>query len=140
MRKIHSFIIHCAATKPSMDIGVKDIDRWHRARGWLKVGYHFVIKRDGTLEEGRNVNEVGAHAKGHNTYSIGICLAGGIDEEGNSEDNFTDEQKRMLCTLLYSLRIDYPNARTIGHNEISSKECPCFDIQECWDKFKPTIN
>ena len=75
MRKKTDYIfIHCSATKPSMDTDAKEIDRWHRARGFLKIGYHFVIKRDGTKEIGRELMESGAHVKSYNHKSIGICL------------------------------------------------------------------
>ena len=60
-RKTDFIVVHCAATSPSMDIGLKEIDRWHRARGFLKVGYHFIIRRDGALEEGRQLHEPGVH-------------------------------------------------------------------------------
>ena len=89
-------IIHCSATRPSQDIGSNDIDRWHREKGWLKIGYHLVITRDGTLELGRDLDEVGAHAYGHNANSVGVCMVGGIDEDGQPDDNFTSEQWNTL--------------------------------------------
>jgi N-acetylmuramoyl-L-alanine amidase len=131
-RKTTDFIVvHCAATKPSMDIGVREIDRWHRARGWLMVGYHFVIKRDGTVEIGRKLNQSGAHAKGYNDKSIGICLVGGVTEDDASvpENNFTPEQFDALHVLVENTLLAFPDAKVIGHNEISSKACPSFDVQ-----------
>lgn len=129
-RKRTDFIvIHCAATKPSMDIGRKEIDRWHRANGWRMVGYHFIVRRDGTIEGGREIQDQGAHARGYNHKSIGICMVGGIGEDGQPEDNFTDAQYKALVTLLSTLRKQYPDTKIIGHNEISRKACPSFDVQ-----------
>ena len=80
-------VIHCSQTKPSMDIGAKEIDRWHRERGWLKIGYHKVITRKGEVQNGRGIDEIGAHVRDHNHHSIGICLVGGCTEEDvNKED------------------------------------------------------
>src|SRR5690606_114532 len=78
-RFINLLVIHCAATTPLMDIGAKEIDVWHKQRGWSKIGYHFVIRRNGVIEKGRDISEVGAHVEGYNKNSIGICMVGGID-------------------------------------------------------------
>ena len=124
-------IIHCAATKPSMDIGLAEIDRWHRSRGWLKVGYHYIIRRDGTVEKGRSHEVIGAHAKGHNATSVGVCLVGGVDDANKPEDNFTPEQWGALEELVNLLVEEYPMVSVIGHNEVdSNKECPSFDVQD----------
>jgi N-acetylmuramoyl-L-alanine amidase len=134
-------VIHCSATRPSQDIDAKEIDRWHRSRGWLKIGYHYVIKRDGTVEDGRDMMDVGAHAKGYNHKSIGVAMIGGVTEEDHTkaEDNFTPKQWEALDNLLRKLTDKFPKATIIGHNEISSKECPSFDVQE-WLKQKSYSN
>ena len=123
-------IIHCAATKPSMKVDASVIDRWHRERGWLKIGYHYVINRDGSIESGRDMEAIGAHAKGHNANSIGVCLVGGLSEDGEPEDNFTDIQWKSLGLVVDGLKAEYPEAEVIGHNSISNKSCPCFDVGE----------
>lgn len=123
-------IIHCAATKPSMKVDATVIDRWHRERGWLKIGYHYVIGMDGTIEIGRDVDSIGAHAKGYNASSIGICLVGGLSEDGEPEDNYTDAQWDMLWVLVKGLETTFPEAKVIGHNNVSSKTCPNFDVGE----------
>ena len=127
-------VIHCAATKPSMDIGVKDIDKWHRQRGWRKVGYHYVIKRDGEVEIGRELDEVGAHAKGFNSNSVGICLVGGLSEDGKPENNYTDEQWIALRETVNQLKLPYPEAEVLGHRDLPDvkKACPSFDVREWW--------
>lgn len=126
--------VHCAATKPSQDIGVKDIDRWHRNQGYLKVGYHFVIRRDGRVEEGRPLTERGAHVEGFNHCSVGICLVGGVDEAGKPANNFTPEQLSSLRNLLVQLAKAYPQAVVQGHRDFPNvkKACPSFDAKGWW--------
>lgn len=124
-------VIHCSATKPSMDIGLSEIKNWHvNERGWRDVGYHYVIKRNGEVELGRNIRDTGAHAAGYNSKSIGICLVGGMAEDNSTEDNFTAQQWTALLDLIQQKLSDYPDAKVIGHNEISEKDCPCFDVQK----------
>ena len=124
--------VHCSATKPSMDTDIKDIDRWHRERGFLKVGYHFVIKRDGTLQKGRELMEAGAHVKSYNHRSIGIALCGGVSETNVEvwENNFQSEQWATLYNLIVDLKEKFPDVKIMGHNEVSSKACPSFNVQE----------
>ena len=128
-------VVHCSATPPKMDIGKKEIDTWHRQRGWLKIGYHYVITRDGTLEEGRDRDVVGAHAKGYNSKSLGICMVGGVNDDNEPENNFTEEQFTTLTGLLSSLMEIYPEADIIGHNTLdANKACPSFNVEEWWSK------
>lgn len=132
MRKINKIIIHCTATKEGKDFKAKDIDRWHKEKGWKCIGYHYVIDLDGTVEKGRSVEEIGAHCNGHNADSIGIVYVGGLDSKGNPKDTRTQAQKEALWELLRVLITKYPKASIHGHNEFSSKACPCFDVQkEC---------
>jgi len=134
MRKIDTIAVHCAYTKPSQDIGVIEIRRWHKAKGWRDIGYHYVIRRDGTVEDGRPNQQMGAHVKGHNRYSLGICLVGGMSAQGTPEDNFTSKQIDALKILVDALMDLYnvPERRVLGHRDFPgvNKECPCFDTQE----------
>jgi len=131
--------IHCSASNPKMDIGVEEIDRWHRARGFVKIGYHYVIRRDGTLEMGRPTTEIGAHVEGYNSSSIGVCLVGGVDSSKlmKPEDNFTPAQFGSLTILLTGLTKLYPGAVVQGHRDFPNvaKACPSFDVKE-WLKAK----
>jgi N-acetylmuramoyl-L-alanine amidase len=132
MRRIDEIIIHCTATKEGVDVDAKTIDKWHKQRGWKGIGYHYVIKLDGTVEKGRNDEEVGAHCTNHNAHSIGIVYVGGLDNNGKPKDTRTDAQKESMWNLLRILLIKYPTANVHGHNEFSNKACPCFDVQkEC---------
>lgn len=125
-------VIHCSATRPSQDIGAADIDRWHRGQGWACIGYHYVIRRSGALEEGREPDVIGAHVAGYNTNSIGICLAGGVSEKDVNvpENNFTKEQLQSLRGLILFLREKYPEAHIQGHRDFPKvhKACPSFDV------------
>ncbi len=125
--------VHCAATPAGMDIGVKEIDRWHRTKGFLKIGYHFVVRRGGQLEIGRDEDEIGAHVQGYNAVSIGVCLVGGVDADdvSKAENNFTEEQFSTLRTLLERLQIQYPDAEVLGHRDFPdvAKACPSFDVR-----------
>ncbi|RPG97209.1 MAG: hypothetical protein CBD25_000185 [Candidatus Pelagibacter sp. TMED165] len=126
-------VIHCSQTRPSQKIGVKEIDRWHRERGWLKVGYARVIKRDGTVEQGRDDDELQAHVKNYNHISTSVCVVGGAKEENwkLGEDNFTSEEWESLKKVLEELVIKYPEARIVGHYELDErKTCPNFNVRE----------
>lgn len=130
MRKIDKIIIHCAATKPSMDIGAKEIREWHLARGWNDIGYHYVIRRNGQIENGRPKEKIGAHTEGQNSTSIGICMVGGIDGAGNAQSNFTPAQWQTLERLVRILKAEFNQATVHGHNEYASKACPSFNVQQ----------
>ena len=140
-------VVHCSATRASADIGVRDITQWHIQRGFDTVGYHYVIRRNGELETGRPQNAIGAHVRGHNSNSIGICLAGGVDTHNKPENNFTPAQFTTLEALLSRLKERYPQARILGHRDLSPdkngdgkitpnefiKACPSFDVAQ-WFK------
>jgi len=129
-RTITQIIIHCSATPEGRDFTVRDIDRWHRQRGWQCIGYHYVIYRDGTLHQGRDIKYPGAHTTGHNSHSIGICYIGGLATDGKTaKDTRTDAQKATLYQLLRDLRTLYPTATIHGHREFAKKACPSFDVQ-----------
>jgi len=132
MRPINKIIIHCSATPPNMDIGRDEIDRWHRERGWSEIGYHWVVRRNGKIERGRDESRVGAHAKGHNRESIGICMVGGVDKNNKAESNFTRDQWDKAEWLVWDVLGRYGNAEVIGHREVSDKECPSFDVKAWW--------
>ena len=129
MRDINKIIIHCSATREGQDISAATIDEWHKDRGWSGIGYHYVIGLNGLIEYGRNINKTGAHVKGHNTGSIGICYIGGCDANMNPKDTRTPEQIATLLEFLRILKKLHPNATIHGHNEFSAKACPSFNVQ-----------
>lgn len=129
MRNITEIIIHCADTPEGRDVKAADIRRWHKARGFDDIGYHYVIDLDGTIEAGREIEKAGAHAQGHNANSIGICYIGGADKQMKVKDTRTDAQKASLVLLLKYLRQRYPAAKIIGHRDVSVKPCPSFDAK-----------
>jgi N-acetyl-anhydromuramyl-L-alanine amidase AmpD len=149
VRHIDLIVIHCSATRASIDIGAADIREWHMSppRNWKDIGYHYVIRRSGQIEAGRAEEEVGAHAKGNNMHSIGICLVGGLDDAGDvmeGHDTFTNEQWGSLKLLVQGLRHKYPGVDVQGHRDLSPdvnhdgvitpdewvKACPCFNAAE----------
>lgn len=129
-RRINEIIVHCSATKEGQDFTTADIKKWHLARGFSDIGYHYVIYRDGSLHTGRNVNISGAHCTNHNSHSIGICYIGGLDRFGKPKDTRTEQQKAALLKLLISLKRLYPMATIYGHCNFANKACPCFDAKK----------
>lgn len=134
LEKISQIILHCSATPSTMDIGAKEIRQWHLSQGWIDIGYHYVIRRDGTLEIGRPLEAVGAHCSGQNKDSIGICLVGG---GLNGEDKyFTDAQFETAANLIRELQEKLGWMQIFGHNHYANKACPVFDVSEFINKYK----
>lgn len=134
--KTNYIVVHCSATRALSKIDAKAIDQIHRQdKGYLMIGYHFVIKTDGTIQEGRPLDTIGAHVKGYNDCSVGVCLIGGIDVHGKSCNNFTEEQLRSLESLLLFLQDKYKDAEILGHRDFKgvSKDCPCFDVKSWYN-------
>lgn len=131
-RVIKEIIVHCTATPEGRDYTVEDIKKDHLKRGFSDIGYHYVIYRDGTIVNGRDVDIIGAHCSrgGHNQYSIGVCYVGGLAANRKAKDTRTEEQKASLLSLLLDLKKFYPNAQIYGHHDFDKgKECPCFDAK-----------
>lgn len=130
MRTITLIIIHCSAVRPSQTSSAQQIDFWHRKRGWSGIGYHYVVRRDGTVERGRPEAKVGAHCLNHNRHSIGVCYEGGLDAQGRPADTRTEAQKRALLTLVRELKGRYPRAIVVSHHTFDPhKACPCFHAE-----------
>ncbi|MFZ7224328.1 N-acetylmuramoyl-L-alanine amidase [Avibacterium avium] len=164
---ITKIVVHCSATQNGKPLRNKTqsaaqvIDSWHAKRGFKRnpintqhfnphlphIGYHFAIDTDGTVETGRAEGETGAHVKGHNLHSIGICLVGGITKDKRNHGEYTEKQWQALHKLLRELEAKYPHARICGHRDLSPdlngdgtispnewlKSCPCFDVWEWLD-------
>lgn len=138
MRAINMIVNHCSATPPDMDIGAEEIDRWHRQRGWSGIGYHKVVRLDGTIELGRDLDDdgdvdehIGAHAFGFNRHSLGIVYIGGVDEDGKPKDTRTDAQRLVLLNenAAWARQYRVPVDSIKGHYELDSgKACPSFDM------------
>jgi len=128
-------VIHCADTYADMDIGAADIRKWHvDERGWSDIGYHKVIRRDGTVEDGRDLHVSGAHASGFNSVSVGVCLVGGRGKDNKAEDNFTEAQMASLKEVVEDLMGRFEWAMPMGHRDLPNvtKECPSFDVLKWW--------
>ncbi len=131
MRKIEKLIIHCSATPEGRHVTVDDIRRWHREQGFCDVGYHYIVYLDGSVHKGRPVEQVGAHCKGQNAHSIGICYVGGLSADGlTTKDTRTTRQRRSLRALVQLLKLNFPLATVHGHHEFNQgKACPCFEVR-----------
>ncbi len=131
-RLINRIVIHHSATPADRDIGVAEIAEWHIARGFSGVGYHFVIRRNGRVDSGRPIALAGAHVRGYNHDSIGICLVGGVDKHLKAHNNFTPYQFGALAGLLDDLLLTWPGAEICGHKDLAATECPAFDVKGWW--------
>jgi N-acetylmuramoyl-L-alanine amidase len=134
MRHIDKIILHCSATLPGQRVDVETITRWHKQRGFKTIGYHFFIDRSGTIHAGRPLEQQGAHCKGQNAHSIGICYEGGLNKEGKPLDTRTILQRIAMKELVAQLMGQFPGATVHGHREFANKACPCFDVQEEYGK------
>jgi len=132
MRKINKIIIHCTATPEGREHDVADITRWHLARGFNTIGYHFLIHIDGKIERGRSIKKPGAHTRNQNQNSIGIAYVGGMSKDmKKAKDTRTKKQKDSLVKLMQELIYKYNKDMTIhGHNEFANKSCPSFIVKD----------
>ena len=139
MRTITLLILHCSAVRPDQQSSVAQINTWHHQRGFhLGIGYHYVVRRDGSVETGRPEYLIGAHCLNHNAHSIGICYEGGLDIRGQPADTRTEAQKASLRTLLEDLHRRYPKALIVGHRDLShDRDCPCFDTVKEYADLQP---
>ena len=119
---IKYLVVYCSDTPNNREVTAAEIHDWHKnGNGWDGIGYHVVIKRDGAIEHGRPEYWAGAHVKGHNSESLGVCLIG--------RDQYTDNQLNSLQEVLRTWKIKYPTAATVGHRDLDpGKTCPNFDV------------
>jgi N-acetylmuramoyl-L-alanine amidase len=133
MRPLKRIILHCTATPEGKHFDVATIRRWHvKDRGWKDIGYHYVIYIDGSVHEGRPVEQVGAHTSGHNSDSIGVVYVGGVDKNGKAKDTLNEVQETAMVNLIKALREEHGEMSLHGHNEFAAKACPSFKVK---DKF-----
>lgn len=147
MRKINLIVIHCSATRCDRNYTEQQLTADHLRRGFSEAGYHFYIRKNGDIKTLRPLEKIGAHARGYNAHSIGICYEGGLDNHGIAKDTRTEWQRHSLRVLVRTLLLDYPEAKVVGHRDLSpdlnhdgeiepmewTKQCPCFDVgKEKW--------
>ena len=121
-KKISLLVVHCSDTEDNLNLSAIDIHKMHLGFGWDGIGYHKIIKRSGVIENGRPEYWVGAHVKGKNKFSLGVCLIG--------REKFTKKQFDALEKLLRKWKSLYPTAKIIGHRDTGNtkKTCPNFDV------------
>ena len=132
-------IIHCSATREDQDYTELELCKDHAKRKFLKVGYHYYVRKSGALTQFRELDEVGAHCKPYNRCSIGICYEGGICSDGITEGNtMTKQQYQVIGGLLVQLQNQFPNAVIRGHRDMplaTKKACPCFNAKQIFKDF-----
>ncbi|MCI1647128.1 MAG: N-acetylmuramoyl-L-alanine amidase [Bacteroides sp.] len=148
MRKINLIVIHCSATRCDRNYTEQELTADHLRRGFSEAGYHFYIRKNGDIKTLRPLEKAGAHARGYNAHSIGICYEGGLDSHGIARDTRTEWQRHSLRVLIRTLLLDYPGAKVVGHRDLSpdlnhdgeiepmewTKQCPCFEVKRCdWE-------
>ncbi|QDP46893.1 MAG: putative endolysin [Prokaryotic dsDNA virus sp.] len=121
-------ILHYTATPLGREVTVEEVRRWHKGRGWSDIGYHYLIDAGGVINIGRPLRFVGAHTKGQNYDSIGICYVGGLDQEGN--DTMTVCQAEAIRYLFDSLQVAYGPLTLHAHREFKNTACPGFDVKD----------
>lgn len=143
MRTIKQRVYHCSADREGVHHQLSYYVMLHKKRGFRTIGYHFLVHLDGTIDVGRPLAQIGAHAKGKNLHSIGICYVGGLDKNGKPKDTRTVQQIHALRALDASLRSMFPDSKAVGHRDLSvdlngdgvisknewMKDCPCWDVK-----------
>ena len=112
----NGFVLHHAAAKTA---SVETVHKWHLDKGWAGIGYHFYVRKDGSVYRGRPENWVGAHTDGHNSTKIGICVEGNFETE-----KMPAAQKKAIVELLAYLRDKYGDQKVYGHRDLDSTACP----------------
>lgn len=143
-RKINLIVVHCSATKVSLNYTPEQLERDHKARGFNSAGYNFYIRKSGEIVPMRSLELIPAHVTGYNKNSIGICYEGGLDASGEPDDTRTNAQRESIIRLLLQLVCEYPDSRICGHRDLSPdrdgdgrvepnewiKQCPCYNAEE----------
>ena len=153
MRTINLIVIHCSATREDKSFTEYDLDVCHRRRGFNGTGYHFYIRKNGDIKSTRPIERIGAHSRGFNKESIGICYEGGLDKNGKAKDTRTDAQKKAMRELVQDICHRHDIIDILGHRDTSPdkngngivekcewmKECPCFDVKSEFTSFLPPV-
>ena len=154
MRKIDMIVVHCSGSRCNHPYTVEQLRHDHvEVNGWFDIGYHYYITRDGKVHECRPVERMGAHARGANANSIGICYEGGLDKNGKAKDTRTDAQKKSMRELVQDICHRHDIIDILGHRDTSPdkngngivekcewmKECPCFDVKSEFTSFLPPV-
>lgn len=147
MRPLSEIVVHCAATRPEwmadaqLEDQIAEIRHWHMSKDppWRDIGYHYIVGRGGRVLPGRPLEQTGAHVKGRNAGTIGVCLIGGHGSASTDrfEEHFTPAQDRTLRDLINNLLVRYPSITKIsGHNQYAAKACPGFHVPTWWSAGK----
>jgi N-acetyl-anhydromuramyl-L-alanine amidase AmpD len=150
----HTAVMHVSATKLSQNYSFQDCKSGHLAKGWSDIGYHYYITQDGEIHKGRSIDKNGAHVRGYNNGTIGICTEGGIGENGVPVDTMNAMQMLSVEGLLLALKKGNSKMKVKGHRDYSPdlnkngkiesnefiKMCPCYDAQVKFKVFNGDIS
>lgn len=140
---IRYIVLHCSATRSTQDYSPEALERDHRGRGFRGIGYHYYVRRSGEVIPCRPLDQIGAHVRGYNACSWGVCYEGGLDSTGRPADTRTPKQRASLLRLLRQLKDYAPQAHILGHRDLSPdrngdgritseewlKSCPCLETE-----------
>jgi N-acetylmuramoyl-L-alanine amidase len=141
--RFDTLVWHYTATYEDQDIGAVEIDAMHKARGWSQIGYHKVIRLDGTVEDGRPLTVMGSHVGGQNSGKLGCVYVGGLRRATGPNVGFdtrTDAQKRAMVELTLAMLNQFPTIqRVVGHKDLAATQCPGFDVKAWWGSIKTGV-
>ena len=129
---VRFLVLHCSATRCNQDYSVEQLRRDHKARGFYDIGYHFYIRKDGTMTQHRKLLEVGAHARPYNRCSIGICYEGGLDEQGKPCNTMTTEQETRLIDLFRESEDSLSESEDCGPSGLAWDYSKGVSVSGCW--------
>ena len=139
-RTIKYLVVHCTGT--SLDTSIESIQNyWNEVRGWKNPGYHYIIKKDGTVVNLFPEEKIANGVKGYNPHCIHVSYIGGVDDHKNPFDNRTDAQQESLFNKLVELSEKYPKAIILGHRDFPgvTKRCPSFDVKTWLSGYTPDL-
>jgi N-acetylmuramoyl-L-alanine amidase len=141
--RFDTLVWHYTATYEDQDIGAREVDRMHKARGWSQIGYHKVVRLDGRIEDGRPLTVMGSHVGGQNSGKLGCVYIGGLRRATGPNMGFdtrTDAQKRAMVDLTLAMLSQFPTIqRVVGHMDLAATQCPGFDVRAWWGSVKSGI-
>ena len=131
--KTNLVVLHHTGGAAGEDPDAAQIDAMHRRLGWSGIGYHYLIRKDGTIEEGRPAFAVGAHAEGVNAQSLGVALCGNFCEEEPTAAQI-ESTAMLLAMLSATFGVEPDRTHIVGHRDLMATACPGEALYERMDE------